>query len=261
LVSQISKLDAMGREPRLPRSLLGKPFTLADARAKGLDRWHLQGSSWRKVGPATFVSARTDPTPRLQLEAALLRLPPGAVFSGLTAAWLHGLPVEPCDPIEVIAPLTVGIAARVGMHIRRCELGKHDVVNAGGLPATSILRTVRDLCLRLQLVEAVVIADMALHLRRSTVATLSQWAGKSSGSQGVRRLRKVLEFVEPAAESPMETRLRMLLVLGGLPRPEAQVTIRDGLRRTVGRLDLYYKDQRLGLEYDGGQHRENALAA
>ena len=54
----------------------------------------------------------------------------------------------------------------------------------------------------------------------------------------------------------METRLRMLVVLGGLPRPEAQVTIRDGWRRTVGRLDLYYRDRRLGLEYDGGQHRE-----
>lgn len=54
----------------------------------------------------------------------------------------------------------------------------------------------------------------------------------------------------------METRLRMLLVLGGLPRPEVQVTIRDSWHRAVGRLDLFYKDRRLGLEYDGGQHRE-----
>ena len=53
----------------------------------------------------------------------------------------------------------------------------------------------------------------------------------------------------------METRLRMLLVLNGLPRPEVQVTIRDRSGGFVGRPDLYYSDHRLGLEYDGGTHR------
>jgi hypothetical protein len=28
------------------------------------------------------------------------------VFSGKTAAWLHGLEIEPCDPIEMIVPIT-----------------------------------------------------------------------------------------------------------------------------------------------------------
>jgi hypothetical protein len=27
------------------------------------------------------------------------------VFSGKTAAWLHGLEIEPCDPIEMIVPI------------------------------------------------------------------------------------------------------------------------------------------------------------
>jgi hypothetical protein len=27
------------------------------------------------------------------------------VFSGKTAAWLHGLDFEPCDPIEMIVPI------------------------------------------------------------------------------------------------------------------------------------------------------------
>ncbi len=54
----------------------------------------------------------------------------------------------------------------------------------------------------------------------------------------------------------METRLRMLLVQARLPRPEAQVAIRDGLR-FVGRVDLYYREKRLGLEYDGATHRDS----
>jgi hypothetical protein len=53
----------------------------------------------------------------------------------------------------------------------------------------------------------------------------------------------------------METRLRMLIVLGGLPRPQAQVSVHDGRGRFLGRPDLYYPEHRLGLEYDGGIHR------
>ena len=53
----------------------------------------------------------------------------------------------------------------------------------------------------------------------------------------------------------METRLRMVLVFGGLPRPQAQVSLHDSRGRFLGRPDLYYPDHRLGLEYDGGTHR------
>ena len=232
------------------------PFMLSEARQSGLDRWHLKGDSWRKLGPRTFAAAHIADSPLLRLTAASLRLPAGAAFSGLTAAWLHGLDVEPCDPIEATAPPAAGISARSGIAIRRCALIGRDVVKARGLPATSIPRTMRDLCLRLSLTEAVVVADMTLHARLATAQTLSKTVDRSSGSPGVRRLRQVLDFIEPAAESPMETRLRMLLVLGGLPRPEVQVDIRDRWRRFIGRPDLYYREQRLGLEYDGGIHRE-----
>ncbi len=53
----------------------------------------------------------------------------------------------------------------------------------------------------------------------------------------------------------METRLRTVLVLAGLPRPQAQVSLHDSRGRFLGRPDLYYPDHRLGLEYDGGIHR------
>jgi len=122
--------------------------------------------------------------------------------------------------------------------------------------ATSMARTLRDLSIRLTLTEAVVVTDMALHARLISPQALMASVDASTGLQGVRTLREAVEHAEPASESPMETRLRMLLVLSGLPRPEAQVSIRDRLHRFVGRPDLYYRDQRLGLEYDGGIHRD-----
>jgi len=69
----------------------------------------------------------------------------------------------------------------------------------------------------------------------------------------------VVGFAEPAAESPMESRLRMVLVLGGLPRPEAQTSVHDSKGRFLGRPDLYYPSHRLGLEYDGGTHKTSLV--
>jgi hypothetical protein len=43
-------------------------------------------------------------SPHMMLTAVAKRLPGGAAFSGRTAAWLHGLDVAPCDPIEVTIP-------------------------------------------------------------------------------------------------------------------------------------------------------------
>jgi hypothetical protein len=69
----------------------------------------------------------------------------------------------------------------------------------------------------------------------------------------------VSELAEVGAESPMESRLRILLVLNGLPRPELQFTIRDDEGSPLGRPDLYYREQRLGLEYDGEIHRASLV--
>jgi len=57
----------------------------------------------------------------------------------------------------------------------------------------------------------------------------------------------------------METRIRLLLVLAGLPRPKVQVSVGNEAS-FLGRVDLYYPDHRLIIEFDGGTHR-NTLAA
>ena len=58
----------------------------------------------------------------------------------------------------------------------------------------------------------------------------------------------------------METRVRMLLVLAGLPRPEAQVSLYDDRGEFIARADLYYPGHKLVLEYDGGTHRDRLVA-
>lgn len=247
----------MARRAQRPGALLSGVFTVDDARRTGLERWHLEGASWTRLGPSLYASRNLTANPIHRLEAARLRLPPTAAFSGLTAAWLHGLDVRPCDPVEATVPKDAGISSRSGIALRRSALVKGDVVRARGMAVTSLARTVGELCARLDLVEAVVIADEALHSGRLRIYELTSWADDHAGNRGMRNLRRVLGFIDAAAESPMESRLRMVLVLGGLPRPKAQVTIRDRWGRALGRPDLYYAEQRLGIEYDGGSHRDS----
>jgi len=101
------------------------------------------------------------------------------------------------------------------------------------LPATTIARTLLDLRGRLSPVEHLVLADEVLRLG----------------------LGRHHELAEPA-ESPMETRLRWLLLEAGLPRPQVQIDLCDAKNRFLGRADLYYPEARLVIEYDGANHRD-----
>jgi len=58
----------------------------------------------------------------------------------------------------------------------------------------------------------------------------------------------------------METRLRWLLVSAGLPQPEVQVDLHDDDGDFLGRADLYYRQARLVIEYDGANHRERLVS-
>jgi hypothetical protein len=109
----------MPPRPVVPAELTSGPFTLADARRAGLTRRQLQGRSWRRVGPGVYLWAGLTEHPTLLLAAIRRRLPATAAFSGRTAAWLHGLDLPPCDPIEVTVPGPSSVSALVGTSVSR----------------------------------------------------------------------------------------------------------------------------------------------
>jgi very-short-patch-repair endonuclease len=117
--------------------------------------------------------------------------------------------------------------------VRDIRLQREDLVSVRGLTTTTIGRTLADLRKRVPRVELLVLADQALKLG----------------------LGRFDELAEPA-ESPMETRLRWLLLQAGLPKPEVQTNLHDSAGRFVGRADLYYPSARLVIEYDGANHRD-----
>ena len=85
----------------------------------------------------------------------------------------------------------------------------------------------------------------ATGLRASSVEDL---VAAHPGVRGLRGLRDVVELFDGGAESPQETRTRLVLVDAGLPRPSTQIRVDDW------RIDMGYEEFKVGVEYDGAQH-------
>lgn len=243
----------------VPVELRSAPFKAADALRVGVTRAQLRSARYRRLGAGVYRWAGLRDSEIVMLAAVATRLPAGGAFSGRTAAWLHGLDLPPCEPIEVTIPDPIGSGRRAGVRVCRAALGIEDIVVRRGLPTTSALRTVVDLGGRDPLTEGVVAADLALHAELVTMADLREYVAGHARSKGIARLRRVVGLAEPKAESAMETRLRLLLMHSRLPRPEAQVSIHDDHGRFLGRPDLLYRRQRLAIEYDGGNHRDRLV--
>jgi hypothetical protein len=249
----------MPRRQEVPEQLKRGPFTIGDAEREGFSRFQLRSRNWRRLGRGTYVWAGLEADSLGQLSALHARLPLGCVFSGLTAARLHGI-TDDGSAIELTIPHGVSVHARAGLSLRSAELDPSDVCTCGSLPVTTPLRTCFDLARSLPVVEAVAALDQALHRGCVALPELRAYVAGGRGYPGIAQARCVVELVEPGTESPMESRLRMILVLGGLPRPQVQVELHDARDRFRARPDLFYPRARLAIEYDGDNHKDRLVA-
>lgn len=183
------------------------------------------------------------------------QLPSSFAFSHIAAARLHGLQVTSDEVVDAVVPVDVHFSDRVGVRVHRMNLDEGEIVRRHGLPVTSPLRTCVDLARDMPLMDAVAMIDAMAHGGLVRLIDLHTYAGSHAGARKIRHVRRAFQEVEPLSESPMESRLRMTLILAGLPRPQAQVTLRHG-PRFLGRPDLYYPEARLCIEYDGEVHRD-----
>jgi hypothetical protein len=104
-------------------------------------------------------------------------------------------------------------------------------------------------------VDLVVAGDAMLHQGLSTVDRLRR-AAETSTHPGARRALRTLPWLRRGAESPPETRLRLLLQLAGLPFLETQVELRDHDGTLLRRYDLGHRRSKVAVAYDGRQHVE-----
>jgi very-short-patch-repair endonuclease len=247
------------RVPRIPLSdeFGSRPFNVRAARAAGWGEGRLRGPDLQRPFHGVRPAAPTD------AEAAYApRFRPGDRFSHTSAGRIWGIPLpHGFDDVHVSSadPSRVRATGVIGHRSHRVE-----IVSRHGLPVSDPASTFRELASLLSISELVAAGDHLVLEPRildpldvRPYITLDELTRRlrEPGGRGIRRARAALDLVRVGAESPQETRLRLLARDAGLPEPVLQFELRDRRGRRIGAFDLAWPEARLIAEYDGDQHR------
>lgn len=225
-----------------------RPFTTAQAPEVGLTPDTLRTSRVRREHHGVYVESFLEPDLDLGVAAARLVLPDDALLDGVSAFHALGVEVGAPRPLRFVTTHPHQVR-RPGVRVRRVAALPPSTDGSSVAPGHAFLAAAADL----DLVELVAAGDWLVHLGCTRWADL---VGVTAGARGrhVRLARRAASLVRERVDSPQETRLRLCLVLAGLPEPDVNPVVKvDG--RRVGRVDLLLRRWRVALEYEGDQHR------
>lgn len=176
-----------------------------------------------------------------------------AVVAGNSAAALLGAEwIDAHAPAELVCDRT----RPPSLIITRNEtLLPAEIIEIDGIAVTSPARTAFDLGRRpAGLTGAVIRIDALARATGVTADQVAPVADAHRGARGMKQLRRVLPLIDAGAESPQETRTRLVLIRGGLPRPQTQIIVRNVWGGVLARIDMGWEEWLVGVEYDGAQH-------
>ena len=230
-----------------------QPFLRAEGLASGLSDKALRGPGYRQLFRGVLVSATTPPSPLQRVRGALALQVDDAWASHASAARVKGA------PIPTIADEHVSVRhQKLRRHHRglRCHVGDPTgVVVEHGIRVSGDISMFIELSGQLTLVDLVVVGDWLVR-RRGVAPEQLVKACSESRHRDARKALAAARYVRRKVDSPMETRLRMLLVLAGLPEPEINLEVRDAIGKIVRRYDLSYPAAKVAVEYNGKLHVE-----
>jgi very-short-patch-repair endonuclease len=239
-----------------PLALRGTVFRGRDAVAAGLvTRHQLTSRAWRRLFHGVYCDATLPDTHETAIAGAALIVPPSAVFTGRSAAYLLGAEslVDVGTPVEVTVPDVDRFGPVLGLRVRRLSVPDSAVRSVGRYACTTPLRTALDIARHEDLPESVVALDVLLARGLVHPGPLAEAAGALPAGRGTRRARRAVALADERAESPPESRLRVMLRSAGLT-PVPQYVVRDADGHFVARVDLAFPQHRIAIEYDGAWH-------
>ncbi len=260
--ARIAHDDTVPPAARIPRELRLLPFRGSEAVRAGTLTWGSYGmpagdaccpmSMWRRM--STSITA-CDVGGAWSMPDRRDRAWPSAAEARPRVAGVDH--VSAGAPVELTVPPDVRLDSRAGqVRLIRSRLRPEEITTLGTITLTTPERTAFDVVRWSDRVDGIAALDALLNRQVVRMTALSAYRALIGRGPGSRLFANALAVAEPLAESPMETRSRLVLVDSGLPRPVAQHVIRDSEGRFVARVDLAYPVERVALEYEGDHHRE-----
>ncbi|MGQ7297636.1 endonuclease domain-containing protein [Quadrisphaera sp. KR29] len=248
----------------LPVQLRNRPFTVAEARRLGVTEKRLRSSDLRTPFRGVKVGTALDWTVALRAQCALLAAPDGCAVVGDDAVELHRLPTpfgaRPAmdTPVSLLVPQGTTAPRRTGLSVHPHRLHPEAPLwrVAGVLvPGVEDLWAVR--CADLDDESGIALGDAVLRRLKGDRTPMSAAVGRLPVDQRARATR-LLSLVRYEVCSPVETRLRLLLLQAGLPPAShfAAPIPREG--RAAVWPDLQWDPVRVAVEVDGPHHAQDA---
>lgn len=141
------------------------------------------------------------------------------------------------------------------MRGRRLRLPSFHLTELDGVPVTTPARTWMDCAAVVPFDYLVAMGDAILHRRLAepgALQHLSQWGHRR---RGIVAIRAALLLLDGRAESPGESRTRVLLVGAGISAPACNYNVVEH-GRWLARVDMAWAEERVIVEYDGAVHLE-----
>ena len=218
---------------------------------RGAIDWRLRSSRLRSIHRGVYAVAPTPLSQRGYWLAAVLACGEQACLSHASAAALWGLGRQR-GPVDVIS---TGRPGRRGIRLHRSKLDPVDRVNPGGIPVTTVARTLFDLAEAMDEDRLKRAWEEADRLRLLRLRAIADVCARNPGRRATRRIAHLLAEARAVTRtrSPLEDRFQGFVQRYELPPPTTNVLVLD---REV---DVLWPDARLIVELDSWEfHRHRA---
>ncbi len=231
------------------------PFLGRQAVRQGeISAYHLR-TKYRAVYRNVYVPKDAKLTALSRARAAWLWSAGAATLTGLSAAAVLGTKWLDADSPAELSRLDRHCPPGIVAHSYRLEAS--EVCFVSGLRITTPERTAFDIGRMLPPSRAIPILDALANATNFKLADVWALSDGKACTRGVRRVQATIQLVDGGAESPQESRLRLLLIGAGLPAPETQIEFLDEYGVPRIRVDMGWRQWRVAVEYDGVQHWSN----
>jgi hypothetical protein len=201
---------------------------------------------------------------------------PAVIASHESAALVHGLPLLHAPATGTVTLTRPGGhrgSSAGGIRYHCAPVPRGHATSRHAVPVTTVGRTVADLARTLPFMDGVVVADAALHARKTRMSELSGVIAECGRWPGVERARRVVAFSNGLSASVLESCARVIFDAHRLPPPELQAKIFSGTRVDADgsvivvdevheyEVDFLWRDRKTVAEADGLMKYDSGEAA
>jgi hypothetical protein len=229
------------------------PLIGSEALASSLVTPYALRSRFTAIYPDVYLPRDAEVTAAVRARAAWLWSRREGVVAGQSAAALHR--AKWVDSGRAAEVLSDNRRPPIGIRTWSDRFADDEIEMVNGIRVTTPARSALDIACRYPLGKAVAAIDALARATHVKMVDVELLAARYTGRRGIRKARAAIDLVDPGAESPRETWLRLLLIRAGFPRPQTQIPVYNEYGVLIAVLDMGWEDIKVAADYEGDHRR------